>query len=252
MHPILFRLGPLSFYSYGFMIAAGFWAASFLLSRRAVRLGWNPAHVQNVALAALLSGLIGARIFYIAIEWESFQFNLLEIFRLDHGGLVYFGGLVGGLAGGLLAARAVRLPLLKTVDLFMPPLVLAHAFGRVGCFLNGCCYGRYTTLPWGVKFPNLGEWPRHPAQLYEAAFLLGLCVFLRRLEARDPKPGTLLLVYGASYGLWRFLIEFLRGDNLPVAMNLTLFQWISLGLMAVCIPLLWLNGRRTGPPNEPS
>ncbi len=241
MHPILFRLGPLTFYSYGFMIAAGFWAASFVLSRRAVQLGWDPGRIQNVALVALLAGLVGARIFYVLAEWESFQFNWLEIFRLDHGGLVYFGGLVGGLAGGLVAARAYRFPLLKAADCFMPPLVLAHAFGRVGCFLNGCCYGRYTTLPVGVKFPNLGEWPRHPTQLYEAVFLLALFFFLRRLDQRDPKPGTVVLAYGLLYGIWRFLIEFLRGDNLPVAMNLTLFQWISVGLMAVCVPLLLLR-----------
>jgi phosphatidylglycerol:prolipoprotein diacylglycerol transferase len=241
MHPVLFQIGPLTFYSYGFMIAAGFWAASFVLSRRAAQLGWDAGRIQNVALVALLAGLVGARILYVAISWETFQSNWVEVFRIDHGGLVYFGGLLGGLLGGLWMARIYRFPLLRTVDCFMPALALAHAFGRIGCFLNGCCYGRYTTLPVGVQFPNLGEWPRHPTQLYETVFLISLFFFLRKLDQRNPKPGTVLLAYGALYGLWRFLIEFLRGDHLPVAMNLTLFQWISLALMAVCFPLLALR-----------
>jgi len=114
------------------------------------------------------------------------------------------------------------MPVLKTVDLLIPPLTVAHALGRIGCFLNGCCYGKNG----------------HPTQLYEMLALFGIFFLLKRLERRNPSPGTILLTYGLSYGVWRFFIEFLRADNPLVAWGLTVFQLISLAVIAVTGPLL--------------
>ncbi|MDO8730801.1 MAG: prolipoprotein diacylglyceryl transferase [Candidatus Omnitrophota bacterium] len=241
MHPILFEWGPVRFYSYGLLIAVGFLAASALAARRAVTAGLDPDRIQGVALTALIAGLAGGRIAYVLLHWDLFRNNPLEIFRLDHGGLVFFGGLAAGLLGGVWAIRRAGLPVVRTVDLLMPPVALAHALGRVGCFLNGCCYGKFTVLPWGVRFPG-EELSRHPTQLVEALALGAIFFFLKRLERREPPPGTVLLAYGLSYGLWRFCIEFLRADNPPIALGLTVFQWISLGIVAVSA--LVLAGRR--------
>jgi len=232
MHPILFELGPLRFYSYGLLIALGFLAASALAARRAAAAGLDPGKIQGVALTALLAGLAGGRIAYVLLRWDLFRDNPVEILRLDHGGLVFFGGLAGGLLGGVWAIRRAGMPLARTVDLLIPPLVLAHAFGRIGCLLNGCCYGKFTSLPWGIRFPG-EELRRHPTQLYEALALLAIFFLLKRLERRAPRPGTVLLAYGLSYALWRFFVEFLRADNPPIALGLTVFQWISIGVALV-------------------
>ena len=265
MHPILLKIGRLTLYSYGAMIALGFLAASWVAGRRARRIGLDPVKIQNVALAALIGGILGGRAAYVAMNWASYRSDWVEILRLDHGGLVFYGGFAGGLFAVLAITRRYRMPLGTTFDLLVPSLVLAHAFGRIGCFLNGCCYGKPSPVSWAVAFPEEGI-PRHPTQLYEAAFLFLLFFVLSRIASSAPsgpprndveggvgprndvlaaarrsrsgkqsrfKPGTLLLVYGVVYGLWRFGVEFLRGDNPAAWRGLTIFQLASLVLIAV-------------------
>lgn len=245
MHPILFELGAVRFYSYGLLIAVGFLAANALAAKRAATTGLGSARIQGVALTALIAGLSGGRLAYVLLRWDLFRNNPIEILRLDHGGLVFFGGLAAGMLGGVWAIRRAGMPAARTVDLLIPPLALAHAFGRVGCFLNGCCYGKFTLLPWGVRFPG-EEFRRHPTQLVEALALLVIFLFLKRLERRDPPPGTVLLAYGLSYGLWRFCIEFLRADNPPIALGMTVFQWISVSLVLVSGILLFRPSTGSG------
>lgn len=252
MHPILFQFGPLTLYSYGLMIAVGFVVAVGLASRRARALGLPADRIQTLGFVALVSGIVGGRLAYVLLNWEFYRSNLSEILRLDHGGLVFYGGLALGLLGGFLYMRRAGLPLLKTVDLMVPPLVLAHALGRIGCFLNGCCYGTFTDLPWGAAFPP-ELLHRHPTQLYESAVLALFFLALKILERKNPRPGTALLTYGFLYGLWRFGIEFIRGDNPSVLWGLTVFQWVSIPLAVVCGILL--SARRghqvTGSPGHP-
>lgn len=237
MHPILFQLGPLTLYSYGLMIALGFLAAVTVAGRRARRLGLSGEKIQTLGFVALLSGIVGGRLAYVALNWRFYRSDPLEILRLDHGGLVFYGGLALGLLASFLYMRRWRLPVLRTLDLMVPPLVLAHALGRIGCFFNGCCYGTFTDLPWGIAFPP-ETLHRHPTQLYESAALALLFLWLSRLEGR---PGTVLLSYGLLYGLWRFGIEFIRGDNPAVWGGLTVFQGVSIPLVAVCGGLLLLR-----------
>ena len=246
MHPILFRFGPFHLYSYGLMLAVGFLTASALASRRAAAAGLDPNRIQTLSLVVLVAGLIGARSVYVILNWELFRSDPLEILRLDHGGLVFYGGLAAGLLAGLSYIRKAALPLLRTVDLMIPPLVIAHAIGRLGCFFNGCCYGKPTSLPWAFVFLPDGL-PRHPTQLYESGALLLIFFVLKNRERGRAAPGVLLLTYGFLYGAWRFCVEFLRGDNPILAWNLTLFQWISLPLAMGCGLLLWMSRRRAAP-----
>ena len=192
MHPILFHIGPLTLYSYGLMIAIGFLVAITLACRQATKLGLSPERIQTLGLVTLLSGLVGGRLGFVFLNWEFYRGNLLEILRLDHGGLVFYGGLGLGILMGLLYIRRSKLPMAQTVDLMVPPLVLAHAIGRIGCFLNGCCYGKFTDLPWGVAFPP-ETLHRHPTQLYEAGALLLLFVGLTVLGRRNFKEWTVPL-----------------------------------------------------------
>jgi phosphatidylglycerol:prolipoprotein diacylglycerol transferase len=178
---------------------------------------------------------------YVALNWRTFQADPWEIPRLDHGGLVYYGGFGFGLLVAFWAIRWNRLPVWQTVDLMIPPLIAAHAMGRIGCFLNGCCYGRPTDVPWAVVFHQEGI-PRHPTQIYESLALLVLFFILKRIERPPTRPGAVTLIYGLLYGAWRFFIEFFRGDNPIVWGGLTLFQWMSLFLM-VLFGLLLLKRR---------
>lgn len=237
MHPILFQIGPVTLYSYGLMIAIGFMVAITLASRRAKRLGLDPERIQSLGLVTLVSGLVGGRLGYVVLYWDFYLQNPLEILRLDHGGLVFYGGLGLGILMGLLYIRRSKLPMAKTVELMIPPLVLAHALGRIGCFLNGCCYGKFTDLPWGVAFPP-ETLHRHPTQLYEFAALLLLFVGLTVLGRRNFKEWTVPILYGLLYGTWRFFIEFVRGDNPQVLWGLTVFQLVSLPIIAACGGLL--------------
>ena len=237
MHPILFRFGPITLYSYGLLLAMGFFAAVGLAEKRARQRGLDPGTIQNLCLVCLVAGILGARITYVLLFWESFRSDPLEILKLHHGGLVFYGGLVAGTIAGIWYMRRAKLLVLETVDLVIPSLVVGHAIGRIGCFMNGCCRGKPTTVPWAVAFPP-EKIPCHPAQLYESAALVALLLFLLYLGRRRPTPGTISLTYGLLYSIWRFLIEFLR-DNPVGPLGLTLFQWMSLPLGFVCGCALW-------------
>lgn len=234
MHPILWQCGPVTLYSYGLMVAVGLFAAMGLAAARA-RVTSIPAdRIQSLIFFAFLGGIVGARAVYVILNWSDFAASPIEIVRLDHGGLVFYGGLAGGLMTLFLFMRRFQLPVGRTLDLLTPPLALAHAIGRIGCFLNGCCYGK-----------RIGSF-QHPTQLYEAGALLVLLALLLRMEKRGLKPGDLSLLYGFLYGLWRFGIEFLRADNPMVAGGLTHFQWASLTLVAGCGILSAIRRRTSG------
>ncbi len=181
MHPELWQLGPVHVRAFGAMMAAAFLVGTWLGMREARRLGLNEDHFVNVILVALISAVIGARALYVIEHLTEFRNEWGSVFALWQGGLTLYGGVVAGTLGGLTAARRFGLPRWLVADALAPSLALGTMFGRVGCFLNGCCYGHPTTLAWGVKFPHdsfayleFGDTPVHPSQLYNAALGLGL------------------------------------------------------------------------------
>lgn len=238
MHPVLWSWGPVTLYTYGALLAIAVMAALQVAVRRADRAGVPADRVVDLGLIILVGGIIGARAVYVAQHWPIYAETPWEILRLDHGGLVYYGGVFGGAAAALVAIRRWRSPLWATLDLFVPSVALAQGIGRLGCFFNGCCYGVPTTRPWGVRFP--GELvARHPTQLYESAALLLLTGALLWRARRHVVPGTQVAWYLIGYGAWRFTVEFLRGDNLPVLGILTFSQVVSVPLVIVGAWLLW-------------
>lgn len=232
MHPVLFSIGFLTIYSFGAVIAVGYLLAAALVWVDARRAGKDPVVLLDLGVGLMLSALLGGRVLYILLHLEDYLKDPLEGFKIQHGGLVFYGGFAGALLFVFVFIRKRKLPLWKTLDAIVPYAVLVHAFGRIGCFLNGCCYGKPTHLFWGVFFPGQ-HYRIHPTQLYESFFLFVLFGLLRIVSRRKIRgEGSLFCLYLFSYGLFRFGIEFLRGDQETFFWNFTLPQLFSVVLVA--------------------
>lgn len=246
MYPEVISLSPLTLRSYGLLIAIGVFLSLFWMTRAARKFGFPPEEkVFDLVFVVVISGFLGARLFYVVQEWSWYRTHPLEVFQIWKGGLVYYGGMVASFIGFYCYVRLVRLPFLASSDFVIPYIALSHAFGRVGCFLNGCCYGKVCDFPWAVKFPSLPE-PVHPTQLYEAVFNLALFGFLAWLYARRRFAGEVTFFYLIVYGVGRFLLEFFRGDQTPWFYSLTLHQVLSLGfiLMGILFYFYEIRGLR--------
>jgi len=237
MHPVLLQLGPVTIYTYGAMLVIAFTVSTWLAANDArrlppTRLAISPPQLWDLASLALLGGIVGGRLFYVLLHWEAFLQSPQDVVAIWHGGLVWYGGLLGGVLASWLYVRAKRLHVLRVLDQLIPFVALGHAIGRVGCFLNGCCYGKLTDAWYGVVFPGQPA-PVVPTQLIEAAGLFLLYGVLRRASTHPAivsRPGRLLGAYLIAYAGLRFAIEFLRGDQAVFWAGLTLQQLISVGM----------------------
>ncbi len=217
MYPILFQFGSFKIYAYGFFIAAGFIVGLVLATLRARREGIPFGNVVDLFFYTLLSAFLGSRILFVLINFDDYRQNPLQIFKLWEGGLVFYGGLIPAAVVALLYMRRHRLPIWKLADLISPLIALGLFFGRIGCFLAGCCYGKETSLPWGVVFKNPESLarlnvPLHPTQLYDAANGLAIFLFLNWMEKRKTFDGQIFWLFLFLYSITRFLIEMVRGD----------------------------------------
>lgn len=232
MLPELLTLGPFKLHSFGFSIALGVFLSLLLMVRYARK--WNfltEEKVFNLVLVAVLSGFAGGRLAYIVQEWRWYLSHPLEVFAIWEGGLIYQGGLVAGFLAYWIYSRVLRISPLEALDFVLPFLALTHAFGRVGCFLNGCCYGKPCDWPWAVKFPFMAA-PVHPVQLYEALFNAALFIFLLRVYERRKFNGQVTALYFIGYPAGRFVLEFFRGDQVLILGIFSFQQILSLFLMA--------------------
>ena len=257
MYPNLFGLPFL--HSYGLMIALGVMASLWFVKRICLRTGRSYDAVVNLVMLMLFAGLIGARTWHVVEFWhEEFAGKpLFDVFKVWSGGLVFHGGFIGAFAVLPIWCRVTKTPFLETADLLATMLPLAHGFGRIGCFLFGCCYGIHlpesSPLAWlQLRFPtSAGASGAHglpvlPTQLFEAAALFLFFVVLLRLLRQHEKthPGLVAGVYLLGAALIRFTVEFLRDD--PRSM----FGWMSIGqltsvvLAIFAIPLIVVAFRR--------
>lgn len=221
MYPVIFQFGFIQIYSYGVMLVFAFWIFVFLLTRQAPALNVRNDFFWNLSLVILLAGILSARLAYIALNLRFFLDNPQEVFMLWHGGLVWYGGFLGGLLSGIIYLKRRKMPILRTLDMMMPYVALAQSIGRIGCFLNGCCYGRLFI----------------PAQLFSSFGLLIIFVILRLLQGRphrqarlSGRQGFILACYLIAVSLERFIEEFLRGDSPRNFGGLTIFQVISIAV----------------------
>jgi len=227
MHPILFSRGSFTIYSYGFCVALAMVLSLFLVRRLARRGPYSARAATDLVFLAFVGGILGARLFYVGQHWADYEGRLLSVFFLQEGGLVWYGGFLGAVLAVILAALSRGESALVWADLFSPVLALGHAVGRVGCFLNGCCFGK----------------AGHPVQFYESFCLALLSVFLFARFFQKRRTGVLFGSYLLGYGLIRFFLEFLRGDQQPFA-GFTIPQWISLGSIAAGAWILSGLGRK--------
>jgi phosphatidylglycerol:prolipoprotein diacylglycerol transferase len=239
MFPVICQVGPLTLFSYGFMLLVAYgacvgWSVWRIKQWKGEPLPLKAEQVSDLIAFSLIGGVVGGRLFYVVTVWEALRHNWLEIFAIWHGGLVWYGGLAGGILTAVVWLRTQHMTFLRCADQLVPCIALGHALGRIGCFLNGCCYGLPTQAWFGVHFPG-HEQAVIPAQLFESAGLFGLFAILWRMQTpqRLRTPGRLFGIYGVGYALLRFAIEFIRGDERIWLAGLTLPQWMSIGLLLV-------------------
>lgn len=248
MYPVLFQIGNLKVYSWGFMLALAVLIGVVGVRRLFVREGLDSDAVYDLVLLVVIFGIIGARLAYIiTYEWADFLAHPGSFFSLGEGlrGLVWYGGLLGGFISGLIYIIKKKLPFWKVVDIFAPFLALGYALVRIGCFLNGCCYGDITGGACGVVFPGVDAFPRHPTQLYSTGLNLVLFGFLWWLYPRRKFAGQVFLAYILGYSVYRFIVEFFR-DSLIMVGPISLGQVYTLGLLLVGIVLYHWRKARAG------
>lgn len=253
MYPILFRIGGFELRSYGVVVALAFFVAYVLAKKEAVRKGIDPARLEAFASSALLFGLLGARLYYIAFFDPQLLRRPLEILAVWKGGLALHGSLLAGLLVGIWFCRRHKVPFWKIADTLAPSLILGQAIGRIACFLNGDAYGKPTDLPWAATFTDphalapLGI-PLHPTQLYEFGLDLLLFGLLWAWRRRIHFEGQLFLMYVLGYGAIRFFVENFRGDQLQFMGGFSVAQTLSLLiLIASAVTFLILKRRAAGP-----
>lgn len=236
--PVIFQIGPLALRWYGLMYAISFFTLVTLMRRQA-QTGFLPLSekmVERLFIMLVAFILIGARIFYVLFyATDTIWSDPLEVFAIWHGGLSFHGGFAGILLASYLVARQANVPWVSVLDTLGLCGPIGLALGRIGNFINGELYGRVTTVPWGMVFPNGGPEPRHPSQLYEALLegvVLG--IILWTMKKRVKRHGIIAATFMIGYGVARGFVEFFRQPDAQLGFVLgpfTMGQLLSLGVL---------------------
>lgn len=257
MYPELFSIGPITVYTYGVLLAASYLLGLWLAMRRAKARGLDSNRVLDLGIYIIIAALVGAKLLLLIVDFDQFLESPAELLSLARSGGVFYGGLILAVLVAFWYISRHNLPFWTTCDVFAPGIALGHVTGRLGCLAAGCCYGKPTSLPWGITFNNplaaanvgtpLGV-PLHPTQLYEAGAELIILVLLLATERKGRGfPGRTFWAYMFLYAVSRYVIEMFRGD--PRGMVFDTFstsQFISLILAPLSIAMLiWLS--RKGP-----
>ena len=216
MRPTLFMIGSLPVRSYGLMLAIGFLIATYVASYRAEKRGIPSQMIFDLGLCILVGAVLGARIFHV-LQHPKLYSSFWDFFKVWEGGLAFYGGFILAFGGAFAYVRWKKLSMGKVADIMAPSLMLGTGIGRIGCFLAGCCFGKPTSLPWGVTFPEysapwleFGAQKIHPTQLYSSLDLIGIFVILVVIQKYMKFPWQLFFISVIMYAVHRFLIDFLR------------------------------------------
>jgi len=215
-------------YSYGLMLAIAVVVSTLLLARDAHRSNINADIIFDLVFWAVISGIVGARAFYIALNYPYFMKYPGEIIMVQNGGLAWQGGLILGLIVVLLFIKSKKLPLSRMLDVLVPYLALGQSLGRVGCFLNGCCYGR--EFAGGIYFP-VHDATLHPTQLYLSVGYLIVFIILKQYQKFSEIPGLTFASYLILASSLRFGVEFFRADHEILFLGLSIFQFVCFGIL---------------------
>lgn len=239
MRPVLIQIGEFAIPSYGIMLVISFLCAILFVKKAAKKFNISPTIIENLAFYLMLGVIIGGRIFYVIFHWPQYENDILGIIRIWEGGMMFFGGFIGGFLAGMLYLKKQKIAILQVADIVAPAIALGVFFTRIGCFLNGCCFGIPSTLPWAVKFPPhcvaggspVGDLTLHPTQIYTSLFGLALFFFLNNKLNKPHSRGEIFSFYLMFHGAFRFGINFIRYyEN---SANIWINHTIALGLVAV-------------------
>jgi phosphatidylglycerol:prolipoprotein diacylglycerol transferase len=264
MYPRLFELpwsipylGPVTVYTYGVLLAAAYLLGLQLAIVRARKRELDATRVMDLGIYIIISALIGAKLLLLVTDFQTFKSNPAELLSLARSGGVFYGGLILAVVVALVYIRRVDLPLWTTCDVFAPGIALGHVVGRFGCFFAGCCWGKPTTLPWGITFTdpfaasNVGtplNVPLHPTQLYEAGAEFLILVLLLSTERFGRRfAGRTFWLYMLLYAVSRFIIEFFRDDPRGSLGPFSTSQFISVLLAPLAVVMLMYLARRAAP-----
>ena len=287
MHPIAFYIGSFAVHWYGIFIGIGFLVSFRLLLSLKKYASLTTDQIYNISMIALFAGVFGARAFYVAQNWSQFSGRgLWAILNVHEGGLVFYGGFIAGFIAECIYAKwpAIRgklglkekkpaegeeprkcISILALLDILGPAMALAHAFGRISCFMQGCCFGKPApawfpfavrfppTSPAAYRYPSLvtgGSEPVFPVQLFESAGNILMCVILLLLLRKRKYVGTIGGIYLVLYGVMRFLLEFMRGDHTDSILGLTPSQFIAVAIAIPCGVVVFLTAVKLGRKNE--
>lgn len=272
--PIPFIGKSIPVYAYGFMLMLGFMVALYAARKRARSEGVSPECITDLGIYTIFAGIAGGRLFYVIQNFSAYKGNLIDILKIYQGGLVFYGGLIVAIIALISIMRIKKLPVLKTLDIIAPSLAIGLVFGRIGCFLNGCCWGDICNpnLLWAVRFPrtidaynmidgspaflqHLEEGlvsisdnyslPVHPTQLYSSLGNLAIFFILNTFFKYRRREGEITLLFCILYSAMRFCMEILRADNPPLFTGLTISQNISVLIFIVSVPLFIIGKIRT-------
>ncbi len=232
MYPIICQMGPFTIYSYGLLLVVAFLVSSTLAIFQAKKQKINPDIIFNLSFTVFISGIIGARSLYVIENITYYLRNPLEIIMLQLGGLSWFGGLILGFLSGTVYLKKKKLSIYRILDLMSPFVALGQAIGRIGCLLNGCCFGKISKF--GLYFP-VHKLVLIPTQIYSSLALVFIFIILRFLQDRPHKEGEIFFAYLLFYSIKRFFIEFWRADNEIILFGLTLFQLMSIAVFCLAI-----------------
>lgn len=252
MHSIAFEIGGVAIHWYGVLVAFGFLAGLWTAGRRGLRVGVTPELIWDLGTWVVVGSLVGARAWYVVEYWQTDFAGRpwLDVLKIRQGGLVYYGGLVGAIVAMSWVARVRSIRIWLVADVMAPSIALGHVFGRMGCLMTGCCYGRPTSVAWAIRFPA-DHWTHgvavHPTQVYESLSNLVLCLFLAWwFRTRRRWDGQVFALYLAGYAVLRAGVETFRGDYVDHGGRgmLTPGQLTGLGVLGFAIWLwVWRGGR---------
>lgn len=251
MHRVILRLGGVEVTSWGVMLVIAFIAGIWLAERRCQKYGVPRAIIPDLSLVLIVAGVVGGRLAYVIENFSSYAEHPGEIFKVWEGGLIFYGGFILAIVCGIIFVKRKHISVARMMDIAAPSVALGLGFARIGCFLNGCCYGKQTNLPWGVVFPSDSPagWvfdapiPIHPAQLYSSIGAFSILAILLVVEKKGMRraSGYLFLMFLVLYSVGRFFIDFLRYYEPKVYLlgGLTHNQFVSIFIfLGSCVIIL--------------
>jgi len=242
MVPVLI---PVTVYSYGLMLAIAVVVCTLALAGEARRNGVSAECIFDLVFWAVVGGIIGARVFYVFLNYSDFAENLKEIIMIQNGGLAWQGALAGGFISVLYSVRAQKLSFSLILDLCAPYMALGQSIGRIGCYLNGCCYGK--AVAWGIFSPIHND-HLHPTQLYLTAGYLLIFIILKRYQKFSECQGLIFALYLILASCLRFGVEYFRADHEILFLGLSIFQYVSFGILlfafSFAYAILFINSQQ--------